>query len=120
MANHGVSWVPAAHVRFGNLDFIVTTEGELAQVFTAVQPVHSAGFDVISETLEELQLHAPEAHAPRSDQLLNFDYGKLECHLDVFLGARPSWEDLLHLTFLFANIMAQLAGGEPLSPEYLM
>ncbi|XP_066347956.1 cysteine-rich receptor-like protein kinase 10 [Miscanthus floridulus] len=26
MASHGVSWVPDTHVRFGNLDFIVTTE----------------------------------------------------------------------------------------------
>ena len=25
-----------------------------------------------------------------------------------------------HLTFSFANVMTQLAGGEPLSPEYLI
>ena len=31
MAIHGVSWVPGAHVRFRNLDFIVTTEGGLVQ-----------------------------------------------------------------------------------------
>ena len=31
MAIHDVSWVPGAHVRFENLDFIVTTEGELAR-----------------------------------------------------------------------------------------
>ena len=54
MASHGVSWVPDAHVRFGNLDFIVTTEGELAQVPAAVQPLQSAGLDAIAETLEEL------------------------------------------------------------------
>ena len=65
MASHGVSWVPSTHVRFGNLDVIVTTEGELAQVPAAVQPLHSAGLDSIVETLEELQLHASEAHAPR-------------------------------------------------------
>ena len=29
MASHGISWVPDAHVRFGDLDFIVTAEGEL-------------------------------------------------------------------------------------------
>jgi len=29
-ASHGVSWVLGAHVRFGNLDFIVTMEAELA------------------------------------------------------------------------------------------
>ena len=65
-------------MRFGNLDFIVTTEGELAQVPAAVQPLQSAGLDAITEALEELQLHAPEARAPESDQLLGFDYGRLE------------------------------------------
>ena len=32
----------------------------------------------IVEALEELQLHAPEAHIPGSNQLLGFDYGRLE------------------------------------------
>ena len=43
----------------------------------------------------------------------------MERQLDAFLGPRPSWEDLCCLTFSFSNIMTQLAGGEPLSPEYL-
>ena len=86
MISHGVSWVPDAHVRFGNLDFIVMTEGELTQVFAAVQPLHSAGLDAITEALEELQLQAPEAHALGSDQLLGFDYGRLERQLGAFLG----------------------------------
>ena len=42
------------HVRFGNLDFIVTMEGELAQVPATVLPLHSAGLDAIAEALEEL------------------------------------------------------------------
>ena len=67
MASHGISWVPGAHVRFGDLDFIITTEGELAQAPAAIQPLHSAGLDAIAEKLEELQLHGPEAHTPRSD-----------------------------------------------------
>ena len=67
MASHGVSWVSGAHVRFRNLDFIITMEGELAQPPAIVQPLHSAGLDVIDEALEELQLHAPEAHALESD-----------------------------------------------------
>ena len=54
MASHGVSWVPGAHVRFGNLDFIVTIGGELVQAPIAVQPLHSAGLDAIAEALEEL------------------------------------------------------------------
>ena len=55
--------------------------------------------------LEELQLHALEAHAPRSDQLLGFDYGRLECELGDFLGPQLSLEDLCCLTFSFANVM---------------
>jgi len=73
-------------VHFGNLDFIVTMEGELAQVPAAIQPLHSIGLDVIVEALEELQLHVPEAHVPRSDWLLGFDYERLECQLDAFVG----------------------------------
>ena len=68
----------------------------------------------------ELQLHVPEAHAPGSDQLLDFDYGRLERQLGVFLGPRLSWEDLHYLTFSFTNVMMQLAGGEPFSLEYLI
>ena len=120
MASHNVNWVPGAHVRFGNLDFIVTTEGELAQVPATVQPLHSTGLDAITEMLEELQLHAPEARAPGSDQLLGFDYGRLERQLGAFLGPRPSRDDLRRLTFSFANVMTQLAKGKPLSLEYLI
>ena len=120
MASHGVSWVLGAHVCFGNLDFIITTEGELMQAPVAVQPLHSSGLDAITEALEELRLHAPEARASGSDQLLGFDYRRLERQLGAFLGPRPPREDLHHLTFSFANIMMQLAGVEPLSPEYLM
>ena len=42
-------------------------EGELAMAPTAVRPHHFAGLDMITEALEELQLHALEAHAPRTD-----------------------------------------------------
>ena len=54
MATHDISWVPGAHVRFGDLDFIVTEEGELAMAPAAVQPLHSIGLDAIAEALEEL------------------------------------------------------------------
>ena len=67
MASHDVSWVLGAHVRFGDLDFIITTEGELAQAPATVQPLHFADLDVITKVLEELLLHALEAHAPGSD-----------------------------------------------------
>ena len=90
MASHGVSWVPGAHVRFGNLDFIITMEEELMQAPIAVQPLHFTSLDAIVEALEELCLQAPEARTPDSDQLVGFDYGRLEHQLDTFLGPRPS------------------------------
>ena len=67
MASHNLSWVLGAHVRFRDLDFIVTMEGELAMAPAAIQPLYSAGLDTIAEALEELQLHAPEVRAPRSN-----------------------------------------------------
>ena len=67
MASHGVSWVLGVHVRFGNLDFIVTTEGELAQAPFAIQPLYSTGLDAVTEALEELQLPTPEVRTPRSN-----------------------------------------------------
>ena len=54
------------HMRFRNLDFIITIEGELTQAPIAVQPLHSAGLDAIAEALEELRLHALEVRAPGS------------------------------------------------------
>ena len=92
-------------MRFGDLDFIVMVGGELAQAPAVVQPLHSTGLDEIAKALDELQLHAPKAYALRSDQLLDFDYRRLERQLGAFLGPRPSREDLRHLTFSFANVM---------------
>ena len=54
MASHDVSCVSGVHMRFKNLDFIVTTERELTQAPVAVQPLHSTGLDAIAEALEEL------------------------------------------------------------------
>ena len=67
MASHNLSWVLGAHVRFGDLDFIVTMEGELLWAPVVVQPHHSTGLDTIAKVLEELKLHALEVHTPRSD-----------------------------------------------------
>ena len=52
MASHNLSWVPSSHVRFGDLDFIVTMEGEIGLAPTALQPLHSAGLNTITEALE--------------------------------------------------------------------
>ena len=50
-------------MRFGDLDFIITTEEELAWAPVVIQPLHSTSLDAIVEALEELQLHALEACA---------------------------------------------------------
>jgi hypothetical protein len=59
-----------------------------------------------------LQLSATER-----DQLLDFDFGELEHQLAIYLGPHLPWEDLRALTFSFVNIMMQLIGREPLSPD---
>ena len=41
MATHAISWAPGAHVRFGNLDFIITLGGELVLTHTAAPPLPS-------------------------------------------------------------------------------
>ena len=93
-------------MRLGDLDFIIAVEGELAMAPAAVRPLHSTSLDAIAEVLEELQLHALKARALGSNQLLDFDYGRLEHQLSAFLGPRPSYEDLHHLTFSFVNVVA--------------
>ena len=54
MASHGISWVPGAQVRFGDLDFIITVGGELALAHAAIQPLPSIGLDTVDEVVEEL------------------------------------------------------------------
>ena len=58
MVSHGISWVPGVHVRFGDLDFIITVGGELALAHATIQSLPSIGLN----------------------------YGKLECWLGVSLG----------------------------------
>ena len=119
MASHGVSWVLGAHVRFGSLDFIVATEGELVRAPAPIQLIRSTGLNATVEALEKLQLRTPEARVLGSNQLNDFDYGRLEHQLNVFLGPQLSREDVRCLAFSLANVITQLARGEPLSPEYL-
>jgi hypothetical protein len=72
-------------VCFGTLDFIITMEGELVRAPAPAQPPFTTGLDAINEALEELQLHALDAHAPGRNQLLDFDFGRLERQLAIFL-----------------------------------
>ena len=78
MASHDVSWVLSVHARFGILDFIITTEGELAWAPAPIQLIRSTNLNTTVKALEKLQLRTLEARVPRSDQLLGFDYGRLE------------------------------------------
>ena len=66
MASHGISWVLGTHVRFRDLDFIITVGGELALAHAAIQPLLTIGLD----------------------------YERLERRLGVSLGPQPSREDL--------------------------
>ena len=45
MANHDVSWVLGAHVRFGSLDFIITVGGELVWANTTIRSLPSTALD---------------------------------------------------------------------------
>ena len=45
MASHSISWVLGAHVRFWDLDFIITVGGELALGHAAIQPLPSISLD---------------------------------------------------------------------------
>ena len=45
MANHDISWVLGAHVRFGSLDFVITMGGELVRAHTAIQSLPSIVLD---------------------------------------------------------------------------
>ena len=45
MASHVISWVLGAHVRFGNLSFIITVGGELVQAHDTIQSLPSIGLD---------------------------------------------------------------------------
>ena len=56
MATHAITWVPGAHVRFGDLDFIITLEGELALT-------HSAAPSLPSINLSRLRLEGPPGNS---------------------------------------------------------
>ena len=54
MASHGISWVPGAHMCFGDLDLIIMVGGELALAHAAIQPLPSIGLDTVGEVVEGL------------------------------------------------------------------
>ena len=96
MANRNVSWVPDVCVRFGNLDFAITMEGELVRSSAATQPLLFTGLDAIAEVPEELQLPTTEVCAPGNNQPLSLDYGRPRTaglaheHLELHRDARDT------------------------------
>jgi hypothetical protein len=92
-------------VHFGSLDFIITMEGDSVRAIVPTQLPSPTSLDAIVEALKELQLSALGACALEHDQLLDFDFGRLEHQLAVYLGPHPSWKDLRALTLSFINIM---------------
>jgi hypothetical protein len=65
-------------------------EGELVQAIAPTQSPSTTNLDAIVEALEDLQLSAPKARALKRDQLLDFDFGRLEHQLTVHLESHPS------------------------------
>ena len=78
MANHNISWVPGAHMHFGNLHFIITVGGELVRAHAAIQSLPPIGLD---------------------DKRLGRQLG-------ASLGLQQSREDQRRLALLNDNVMA--------------
>jgi hypothetical protein len=72
---------------------------------------------LLSRLFEGMLLRALEDRASEDSGPLDFDYESLGCQLCIFLGPRPTHEDLHRVLFSLTNITAQL-WGEPLSLEY--
>jgi hypothetical protein len=90
MANHVGGWAPGALVRFGNLDFIVTTEGGLGQVQVPVWPARTTSLDPVIDAFEGMRLRTSEDSAFGDSWLLDFDFEMLGHQLHDFLGPRPT------------------------------
>ena len=89
MANHDISWVPGAHVRFGNLSFIIMMKGELVWAHAAIQ------------SLPPIDLNDK----------------RLGRQLGTSLGLQQSREDQHRLALSNDNDMAWPSGEGLLSPE---
>ena len=93
------------HICFENLDFIIMMGESWCRLPSLFNLSTLSASTRSPRRLMSCRLHASEARTPGSDQLLGFNYGRLERQLGAFPGPRPSWENLRHLTFLFANVM---------------
>jgi hypothetical protein len=66
-------------MRFGSLDFIITTGGVLEQIRVPVRPARTTNLDPIVEAFEGMRLRALEDRASVDSGPLNFDFESLEC-----------------------------------------
>jgi len=66
MANHTEGWAPGALVRFGSLDFIVTSDGSLEQIQAPVRPTD---IDTTIDMLQGLRLRDQEPGTPAQENL---------------------------------------------------
>ena len=103
MANHTEGWAPGALVRFGSLDFIVTSDGSLEQIQAPVRPTD---VDTTIDMLQGLRLRDQEPGAPAASSSDTFDSARLEHHLPAFLGRHPAQENLRCTIYSLANVAA--------------
>ena len=106
--------MPGERVRFSSLDFIIALDGTLEQI---QDPLFGAGLGIVAEVEHDVQLLVREDDALPVKQSHGFDSAQLDHQLHTFLGPRSAQEDLCTIVLAFANVTAQLAGGEPLSPD---
>jgi hypothetical protein len=106
---------PGSDEHDGDLD-PTDAEGECVPPSPAESPDSLANIDSITESMAGLCLHANEAQASGGTRPHGFDYPRLEHQLDIILGPHPSYEDLHHLYFIFANALSQLSGGTTAIP----
>jgi hypothetical protein len=101
------------------VDPIAGTEEELIPLPPSGSTNPPSDVDSVIESMGGLHLHTTEAQASEGSRPLGIDYPWLEHQFDDLLGLYPSLEALHDLYFVFINVIAQLAGGPPLSLELI-
>jgi len=116
MANNDATWALETLVRFGSLDAIITIDGRLERIQT---PTHSGGASTVANTLQGLHLRRREQGVPAAPPRCSFDSVRLERQLQAFRGPHTTQDDLRCTIYSLANVAAQLAGGNPISPSVM-
>jgi len=101
---------------FGSLDVIITIDGRLERIQT---PTHSGGASTVANTLQGLHLRRREQGVPAAPPRCSFNSVRLERQLQAFRGPHTTQDDLRCTIYSLANVAAQLAGGNPISPSVM-